>query len=316
MSSKKSPISKDVLLRLRYSLPLFRQALSEAIVDDNLSDYLSFYQLPTHDDNTQVFAGTSNDKQTVVLNWRPKISQGTVIVVHGYMDHMGLYGHLIRHLLSRQYRVVCLDLKGHGLSAGTPFSINNFQDYVNQVEDVLLSCKELFNEPIHGIGQSMGGAVLMQQNLLSRHSDRSPFDSLTLLAPLLRPLGWQKSRWIYYFSRHFLTTIKRVFRPSSWDQEFLAFLRDQDPLQPTRVPIDWIGAMDRWIKTFEQTATSESPIHIIQGDQDKTLEWKDNLEKFQQKYSDITTTIISGANHHLVNEIAPLREQIFAAIKL
>jgi len=316
MSSKKSPISKDVLLRLRYSLPLFRQALSEAIVDDNLSDYLSFYQLPTQDDNTQVFAGTSNDKQTVVLNWRPKISQGTVIVVHGYMDHMGLYGHLIRHLLSRQYCVVCLDLKGHGLSAGTPFSINNFQDYVNQVEEVLISCKELFNGPIHGIGQSMGGAVLMQQSLLRRHSDSPPFDSLTLLAPLLRPLGWQKSRWIYYFSRHFLNTIKRVFRPSSWDQEFLAFLRDQDPLQPTRVPIDWIGAMDRWIKTFEQSATSESPIHIIQGDQDKTLEWKDNLEKFQQKYSDITTTIISGANHHLVNEITPLRKQIFAAIKL
>ncbi len=316
MTSKKPPISKEILFGLRYKLPLFRQAINHPVANHEFDDYLSFYQLPKSNDDIELFAGTTEDKQTVVMSWQPKNSRGNVLVVHGYMDHTGLYGHLIRHLLSRQYRVICLDLKGHGLSAGSPFSIDYFDEYVSQIEEVLTICRNSFNGSIHGIGQSMGGAILMQHNICGGQLYDYAFKSLTLLAPLLRPLGWQKSRWIYYFSRHFLTTIKRIFRHSSWDQQFLDFLRHQDPLQPTRVPIDWIGAMDRWIKTFEQTATSESPIHIIQGDQDKTLEWKDNLEKFQQKYSDITTTIISGANHHLVNEIAPLREQIFAAIKL
>lgn len=316
MRKKQPSISKHKLTGLRQQLPLFRQALKDPVANEDFDGYLSFYQLPTNSDGTKLFAGTTEDKQTVVMSWQPKSSRGNVLVVHGYMDHTGLYGHLIRHLLSRQYRVICLDLKGHGLSAGMPFSIDYFDEYVSQIEEVLTVCKDSFDGSIHGIGQSMGGAILMQHNMHHGHMHNYGFQSLTLLAPLLRPFGWQKSRWIYYFSRHFTTTIKRAFRPSSWDQQFLDFLRYQDPLQPIRVPVDWIGAMDRWIQTFEQSAVNDFPIHIIQGDQDKTLDWRDNLEKFAQKYSAITATVIPEANHHLVNEKASLREVIFASIKL
>jgi alpha-beta hydrolase superfamily lysophospholipase len=212
--------------------------------------------------------------------------------------------------------VVCLDLKGHGLSSGAACSITDFGDYVAQVKSVITLCQAHFAGPLHGIGQSMGGSVLMKHCLNQSAHNAYPFTSLTLLAPLLQPADWKKNRRLYYFSRWFVKSIKRVFRPSSRDIEFLAFLREQDPLQPTRVPLDWVGAMDQWISEFAQANKVDYPVHIIQGDNDKTLDWKYNLSQFRLTFNALQVTIIKRANHHLVNEEEALRESIFAEIEL
>ena len=44
----------------------------------------------------------------------------TCFIVHGYMDHTGLYGKLINYLLHRGCSVVMMDMPGHGLSSGEP----------------------------------------------------------------------------------------------------------------------------------------------------------------------------------------------------
>ena len=317
MNKPRGTMDKKTLDRLRLVMPLFSDAVANPDTPiDGLADYLRFYQLPPATHNLQLVAGTTDDHATVVMAWRPAISLGTVIVVHGYMDHIGLYGHLIRHLLARQLTVVCLDLKGHGLSSGAACSITDFGDYVAQVQSVIALCQEHFAGSLHGVGQSMGGAVLMKHCLIESGNEDYPFASLNLLAPLLHPWGWKKSRRLYYFSRWFVKSIKRVFRPSSWDTEFLAFLRNQDPLQPTRVPLDWVGAMDQWISEFDKSEKADYPVHIIQGDNDKTLDWKYNISQFRLKFDALQVSIIKRANHHLVNEEEPLRESIFKKIKL
>ena len=298
-------------------MPLFSDAMLKTRTPiDLLTDYLQFYQLPLATPNLKLTAGTTEDHQTVIMSWEPTKSLGTVIIVHGYMDHTGLYGHLIRHLLGRQLTVVCLDLKGHGLSSGAACSITDFGDYVAQVKSVITLCQAHFAGPLHGIGQSMGGSVLMKHCLNQSAHNAYPFTSLTLLAPLLQPADWKKNRRLYYLSRWFVKSIKRVFRPSSRDIEFLAFLREQDPLQPTRVPLDWVGAMDQWISEFAEVNKVDYPVHIIQGDDDKTLDWKYNLSQFRLTFNALQVTIIKRANHHLVNEEEALRESIFAEIEL
>ena len=248
MHMQRGTLDKKTLGHLRLAMPLFSDAMLKANTPiELLTDYLQFYQLPLPTRNLKLTAGTSEDHQTVIMSWEPTKSLGAVIIVHGYMDHTGLYGHLIRHLFGRQLTVVCLDLKGHGLSSGAACSITDFSDYVTQVKSVITLCQAHFAGPLHGIGQSMGGSVLMKHCLNQSAHNAYPFTSLTLLAPLLQPADWKKNRRLYYFSRWFVKSIKRVFRPSSRDIEFLAFLREQDPLQPTRVPLDWVGAMDQWI---------------------------------------------------------------------
>ena len=317
MHMQRGTLDKKILGHLRLAMPLFSDArLKTSTLIDLLTDYLQFYQLPLATPNLKLTAGTTEDHQTVIMSWEPTKSLGTVIIVHGYMDHTGLYGHLIRHLLGRQLSVVCLDLKGHGLSSGAACSITDFGDYVAQVQSVITLCQAHFAGPLHGIGQSMGGSVLMKHCLNQSAHNAYPFTSLTLLAPLLQPADWKKNRRLYYFSRWFVKSIKRVFRPSSRDIEFLAFLREQDPLQPTRVPLDWVGAMDQWISEFAQANKVDYPVHIIQGDNDKTLDWKYNLSQFRLTFNALQVSIIKRANHHLVNEEEALRESIFAKIEL
>ena len=317
MHMQRGTLDKKILGHLRLAMPLFSDAMLKTSTPiDLLTDYLQFYQLPLATPNLKLTAGTTEDHQTVIMSWEPTKSLGTVIIVHGYMDHTGLYGHLIRHLLGRQLTVVCLDLKGHGLSSGAACSITDFGDYVAQVQSVITLCQAHFAGPLHGIGQSMGGSVLMKHCLNQSAHNAYPFTSLTLLAPLLQPADWKKNRRLYHLSRWFVKSIKRVFRPSSRDIEFLAFLREQDPLQPTRVPLDWVGAMDQWISEFAQVNKVDYPVHIIQGDNDKTLDWKYNLSQFRLTFNALQVTIIKRANHHLVNEEEALRESIFAKIEL
>ena len=317
MHMQRGTLDKTTLGHLRLAMPLFSDAMLKTSTPiDLLTDYLQFYQLPLATPNLKLTAGTTEDHQTVIMSWEPTKSLGTVIIVHGYMDHTGLYGHLIRHLLGRQLSVVCLDLKGHGLSSGAACSITDFGDYVAQVQSVITLCQAHFAGPLHGIGQSMGGSVLMKHCLNQSAHNAYPFTSLTLLAPLLQPADWKKNRRLYHLSRWFVKSIKRVFRPSSRDIEFLAFLREQDPLQPTRVPLDWVGAMDQWISEFAQVNKVDYPVHIIQGDNDKTLDWKYNLSQFRLTFNALQVTIIKRANHHLVNEEKTLRESIFAKIEL
>ena len=317
MDTVRGNLDLTTITALRDGLPLFNKTTyTRSSSGDNLYQYLNFYQLPLPTDRLTLHTGTTEDGQIALMSWEPATSVGTVLIVHGYMDHIGLYGHLIRALLSRQLTVLCFDAKGHGLSAGKPCSISHFSEYVDRLTEIVGIAQEHFTGPLHGIGQSMGGAVLIKHLINHSPTTSYPFATLNLLAPLLQPWGWKQSRRLYHLTRWFLKSIKRVFRASSWDQDFLDFLRTQDPLQPRKVPTDWVGAMDQWISEFHHSPKNDYPVHIIQGNHDKTLDWEYNLARFKDKLPSASMTMIEQANHHLVNESEPLRKKIFSALKL
>ena len=54
--------------------------------------------------------------------WWPREPRGTLVLLHGYYDHMGLYRHVIDWALGLGFAVIACDLPGHGLSSGAPAS--------------------------------------------------------------------------------------------------------------------------------------------------------------------------------------------------
>ena len=166
---------------LRSELPDFgSEESSSDSTSAELKQYLTFYQLPKASNDVQLIVGKSPDRQTLIAAWKPTVSRGTVVVVHGYMDHIGLYNHLIKYLLQQQLNVVCFDLMGHGLSSGDPGSINNFSQYVEQLEQVIALSNEYFPGPTHGIGQSMGGAILPKHRINKPDNNQNRLTSLVL----------------------------------------------------------------------------------------------------------------------------------------
>ena len=142
---------------------------------------------------------------------------GDAVLVHGYYDHVGLYGHAIRYLLGRGFRVHAYDQEGHGLSSGEQASIASFDLYASAlaafVETVPTSAGVRWI-----VGQSMGGSVALEH--LDRHPEAA-FDRIVLLAPLVRPWQWPLNRLVWLAARPFVRSVPRTFAANTDNLEFL-----------------------------------------------------------------------------------------------
>ncbi|HCT40775.1 MAG TPA: hypothetical protein DF427_06325 [Moraxellaceae bacterium] len=245
----------------------------------------------------------------------PLQPRGTVFILHGYLDHAGLYRHVIRDCLQRGFAVFLPDLPGHGLSTGERIDIPDFDDYQMMLDAAFSQYGEDLPGPWFGIGQSTGGAILMDHVLSACAQERKPaFRSVLLLAPLLRPAQWQQIRFGFWLMRHFRAAVPRVFRNNSSDAGFLRFVREDDPLQDRWVPMSWIGALRKWVLRMQALPPCDFPVLLVQGMRDETIEWRGNNAFVRSHFHVVRETILPEASHQLVNEREDLRAPVHAAI--
>ena len=242
----------------------------------------------------------------------PASVKGTVFIFHGYFDHVGLYGHLVKHCLEQGLAVVAYDLPGHGLSSGRPTAIQSFEDYQVVLSGCLNLCVDHIAEPFYAIGQSTGGAVLVDHMLNRTDLPKAlDFKKIVLLAPLVRPVGWSSALFMHTIIAPFLSTWKRVFSVNSNDPAFIKFLKKHDPLQSRIMSVEWISALRRWIKKIENTPPVDAKVSIIQGQRDMTVDWRHNIKIIQQKISEVDVHYLPKGRHHLVNESIEIRSAAF-----
>ncbi len=230
--------------------------------------------------------------------------------MHGYYDHVGLYGHLIRYCLNKNLNVLTLDLPGHGLSSGEPANIMTFDEYVQALATSMRAVEHYLVKPWYLFGQSMGGAIAMEYLLGRKTVNPKEFEEVVLLAPLIRPYQWPLGRIVYHAVKPFVKERPRGFSENSEDQDFLKFLKEKDILQAKVLPLQWVTAMVNWMDRFKSyTEPTFSPI-VIQGQQDKTVDWRYNMQHLQ-KHFDPRIVYIPEGRHHLVNESEEVRTKMF-----
>jgi alpha-beta hydrolase superfamily lysophospholipase len=132
----------------------------------------------------------------------------------------------------------------------------------------------------------------------------------------LHPKGWWLNRHLLPLIKPFRKSLKRRFGESSHDQNFLAFIRQQDIFQPKTMPIPWFVAAEKWARDFESCSGSDFAVNVIQGTGDTTLDWQYNLRVFKQKLPNMKLSIVDDACHHMANERQDFRQKIFDAIDL
>lgn len=242
-------------------------------------------------------------------------AKGTLLVLHGYFDHVGLFTHLIQRGLERGYAVVAYDLPGHGLSSGGRCDIEAFAHYQEVLSDVLAALRPEMPGPWLAVGQSTGGAILLDHVLQAIRSGRRPaFARVQLWAPLVRPAQWRKVKLGYHLLHRFKRDIPRHFRRSSSDQAFLDFLWNDDPLQHREIPLQWLGSMMHWEAHMQAMPACRYPVSVVQGDQDETVDWRFNIAYVRSHVFVEGYTEVAGAAHHLANEREDLREQCLRAL--
>ncbi|KXO11101.1 MULTISPECIES: alpha/beta hydrolase [Marinobacter] len=241
--------------------------------------------------------------------------KGTVFILHGYFDHVGLYTQLIDRCLGAGFDVLAYDQPGHGLSSGTPAAIGSFLEYQAVLSEVMAHVRDKIRGPWFAVGQSTGGAILIDY-LLSNHHNRetSDFRRVVLLAPLVRPMGWLGAKILHSLVKPFLTRWRRVFGANSGNARFLDFLREHDPLQARAVHVDWVTALRKWVPHIESARPVDFPVTVVQGEKDLTVDWQHNLRIIRNKFASVREQRIPDGRHHLVNEAQDLQATVFNTI--
>lgn len=301
-------------------LPAFLP-IPQPVDHQQLSAYCRFYGLDLENEISGISHClgyvSAGEFRLALHEYRQENSRGTVYILHGYFDHAGLYSRLFAHLLEQGYNVVCYDLPGHGLSSGEPAAIDSFGDYQLVLQTVMSALQDSAPAPWYAIGQSTGGAVLIDYLLGGSHSrETSRFQEVILLAPLVRPMGWSVARILHSLISPFRSTWKRDFSHNSGSERFLRFLREEDPLQSSVLSVSWISALKEWIPRIERASPVPIAITVIQGERDRTVDWVHNLQVIAKKFPAGRVYRLPEGHHHLVNEAQPLLDELFTLIDL
>lgn len=303
-----APLTPERLQALRESLPAWG---ADDAPSPDVADYLDFYGLkfdPAENISYRIGMVRSGAYRVAVQSWLRPGASANLLLVHGYFDHVGLYGKLVAFGLARNCNVLAFDLPGHGLSSGKAAVIDDFSDYSRALHDVLATVI-LPQLPLWTMAQSTGCAALMD---FARHYDW-PFLATVMLAPLVRPRGWRRVRLGRYLLHRVRDSVPREFTKNSSDEDFLHFIQ-RDPLQCREVSMRWVGALGRWLSGLHHADLGVGPVLIIQGDADRTVHWRYNLKVVPRLFPGSRIEMLPGAGHQLANESEELRGRYLALV--
>src|ERR1700747_997371 len=106
-----------------------------------------------------------NDLALHYLEWG-KPEAPPIVCVHGYTGSADAFNALARHLQDR-YRILALDVRGHGESAWSPTGAYR---YIDQASDLAGFARQLDLDKFILIGTSMGGIIAMAY--AAEHAER------------------------------------------------------------------------------------------------------------------------------------------------
>ncbi len=109
---------------------------------------------------TSSFDGVGGLK-IATTSWRPAGEPRAVIVlIHGFNAHSGYMAWPAEQFASRGLAAYALDLRGRGKSEGERFYVQNFSDYLTDVDTLVSQARaEHPGLPIYLLGHSAGGVI-------------------------------------------------------------------------------------------------------------------------------------------------------------
>jgi alpha-beta hydrolase superfamily lysophospholipase len=195
----------------------------------------------------------------------------TILHVHGGGEHGGRYEHVAERLVSRGWRVVVPDQRGHGGSEGPRADVTSVNEYLDDLRQI--AGEFCGPSPPVVFGHSFGG-------LLAVRLAETGFGAraLVLSAPLLGLLV-PIPRWKLWLGQRLARVAPWVrFRmgldPSNMtrDPEFLA-RRRADVLIQKRVTIRWFYAMQAaLVLAHREVEQIGCPVLAVQGLDDHTVD--------------------------------------------
>jgi alpha-beta hydrolase superfamily lysophospholipase len=228
--------------------------------------------------------------------------RGTIIAWHGYAGYSAFNLPFLYRLSADGWPVLAVDLPGHGFSSGPSADIGDFSEYgacVNGVKKWMRAqTRFAFPRPLVLLGHSTGGSAVLE----SLWQDPAGVDRAVLLAPLLEPNGFWFTSSVAGCAGTFASG-----GPMPGPR--------QGYLSPYEMPFSWVKALGRWRDALRQRPPLALPILVVQGDHDKTLDWKAGLADLKRIAPDAEVKVLAGRGHTLLDR-GPAQAETLEAVRV
>jgi lysophospholipase len=241
---------------------------------------------------------------------RPKeAAKVSVVVSSGYFENMKRYREVIDQWNARGLLVAIYDMRGHGLSEGGRGAIQRFDEYVDDLSDLLseLGQDDAFRHlgaPVL-FGHSTGGlvsihAALRAPSRITGLALSSPYLGLAIPVPPLKLLaGRALSRFLPGISLE--AELKGTDCTHSRE---IAESYDRDPMNFKKANVRWftetVSAQER---ALNDAPKLNVPIFCLQAGDDKVA-LPSATERFMEKVSSVDRQYLRlpGLYHEILNE--------------
>lgn len=250
--------------------------------------------------------------------WEPdEGAKASLLVVHGYGEHGGRYGHLVDHFVPLGYEILALDQRGHGRSGGPRGHVGRFPELVADLHAFRVRVEEeRKGRPLFLIGHSMGGLIAVHYAL----AHAAGLAGLVLSSPALGladpPGAWRRalagilSVVAPRVSFHGNVEPALLSRDASVGRAYAA-----DPLVHSRVTARFFTELEGAIEEAAARAPELTlPLLVLQAGEDRLVD-PTAAEAFVGRVSseDHELRVYPGYYHEIFNEIG--KERVFADLQ-
>ena len=306
----------QVCSRVRQELPPWSESTPGTLTPAQRR-YVEYFELPRQGLVHRIGTVPTSRLNIAVQRFTPnRTPRGTVVLLHGYLDHSALHSRAIRTFTNWGFTVVVYDMPGHGLSDGDPAAVDDFQIYADVLAAVIRTASADTARPLWLVAHSTGAAAVL--TLLNQWRDHSPpprLEGVVLLAPLIRSWATGPSELGHALADPFVDRVPRVQRPVSHDPETMRMLR-RNPMRVRSVPLGWFEELREWQERVEDWAPLPAAnVTVLQGTNDTVVAWRQNLAILQRLFPNAQMHRIEGARHQLLNEDQTHREPVYRILR-
>lgn len=239
-------------------------------------------------------------------SWIPQKTSIQLLFVHGFSEHMRYYYKTAETLAGYGIAVHLMDLPGHGLSNGIRGHIDDFQEYLNNV-DLFFTSYPCFlkTKPTFIIGHSLGGLIASHYCLQSAPNIKgliltSPLVGFPLVSSIVNSLFAKslvkKHPDILLPKPNGVKSLSR--NPANWIKY------NSDPLRLRTISPQLYLLMNSWcMKLQEQAPEINLPLLVFHSTHDKVVSPRSISKLFSDACSrDKTIVAFTNAEHEILQE--------------
>lgn len=214
----------------------------------------------------------SAEKKLAGIYWQAENPIATIILVHGFGEHISRYEHVAQQFVKENTSVLGADLFGHGNSTGKRGHINSIKDYFGCIDSMVNHVmQEDKNLPLILYGHSMGGNLALNY-LIS--NEQSGFCCVLATSPWLK-LAIQPSAFQVFLAK----TMNKIY--PSLQQTAALEIKDissvvevqknyaNDPLIHDKISVRLFNEIYKnGLTAIENAANIKIPVLLAHGDAD------------------------------------------------